>query len=201
MHASFSRFTIIAITAFLIILEGCANTPSRFYILTSLDPLENEKLNNAASQEIAIEVGPIELPPYLDRLPILTRASQNEFQLSEFDLWAEPLEDNFPRVLAENISILIPTDRVVVFPWNRKMAVDFQVVVEVTRFDCRVDGVCILNARWSLLGKHGKKKLLMKKSSFTEHSLEPDNTARVGALNKTLTDLSREIALAIKALQ
>jgi hypothetical protein len=187
------------ITVLLVILEGCANAPSRFYVLTSLAPLENVKSVKNANRELVIGVGPIELPQYLDRLPILTRTSKNEFQLSEFDLWAEPLEDNFSRVLVENISLLIPTDHVILFPSNRKRVVDFQVVVKVIRFDCGMDGDCTLSARWTILGKNGKTILLMKKSNFTVRSVETNHTAMVEALSKTLTDLSREIASAINS--
>ena len=196
------RFTIITLSVLILLLEGCANsTPSRFYVLTSLAPLENEKSIKAANQELAIGVGPIELPLYLDRLPILTRTSQNELQLSDLDLWAEPLEDNFSRVLAENLSLLIPTDRVVLSPSNRKMVVDLQVAVKVIQFDGQIGGDCTLSARWPIFGKNGKSILLMKKSSFTERSVEPDHKAMVEALNKTLNGLSRDIASAIKGLQ
>ena len=80
------------------------------------------------------------------------------------------------------------------------MVVDFQIVVKVIQFDGRMGGDCTLSARWTILGKNGKEKILTKKSSFTEQSVESDYTTMVGALNKTLDSFSREIASAVKDL-
>ena len=56
------------------------------------------------------------LSPYLDRLPIVTRASRARLVLGEFDQWAALLQDLVTRALAENLSLLIPTERVVLHP-------------------------------------------------------------------------------------
>ena len=45
------------------------------------------------------------------------RVAQNRFDLSENDRWAEPLDENLTRVLAKNLSVLLRTDRIVVYPW------------------------------------------------------------------------------------
>ncbi len=47
----------------------------------------------------------------------MTRVGGNALRLAEFDQWAAPLGDNFTRVLAENLVMLIPTERVAIFPW------------------------------------------------------------------------------------
>ena len=201
MRESLTRLTMIGIAALLFMMTGCVSSvPSRFYVLTSLAPLENKIPTNSANQELAIEIGPIEFPQYLDHLPILNRVSRNEFQLSDFDLWAEPLEDNFSRVLVENLSILIPSNRVILYPSKRREDVGYQIEVKVIQFDGAMGGDCSLSARWAILEKNGKKKLLMKKSSFTERAIDPSYAAMVGALNTTLTKLSQEIASAIKGL-
>ncbi|UCC31474.1 MAG: membrane integrity-associated transporter subunit PqiC [Phycisphaerales bacterium] len=43
--------------------------------------------------------------------------SGHRLTLAEFDRWAEPLAFGFSRVLAENLSALLLTDRVLLFPW------------------------------------------------------------------------------------
>ena len=48
-----------------------------------------------------IGVGPVTVPDYLDRPQIATRSSSSSLQFSEFDRWAEPLEKNLMRVLAD----------------------------------------------------------------------------------------------------
>lgn len=194
------RLQIISIYATLMVLGGCANTqPTNFYVLSSLSNSNVEKVQSA-NQGIALGIGPVELPKYLDRPQIVTRASSNQLELADFDQWAGPLKDNVPKVLAENLSILIPTDQIAVYPWNRSTPIDYRVVVEITRFESTTDGKTFLVARWNILGKDGKKILLSKKSSFSEIAKTQDYKAKVFAMNRTLEDLSREIAKAIKTL-
>ncbi|HEX5606452.1 MAG TPA: PqiC family protein, partial [Candidatus Binatia bacterium] len=66
---------------------------------------------------LSLGIGPIKIPRYLDREQLVTRISQNRFAIAENDRWAEPLEENFSRVLSENLSILLQIDRVAAFPW------------------------------------------------------------------------------------
>jgi uncharacterized lipoprotein YmbA len=76
-------------------------------------------------------VGPVTFPKYLDRPQI---ASRYELTFAEFERWAEPLNTNFTRAFTEHLARLIPTDRLVVFPWPRATPIDYQVTVEVAHF-------------------------------------------------------------------
>jgi uncharacterized lipoprotein YmbA len=131
----------------------------------------------------------------------VTRVSQNELRLSEFDQWGEPLKNNFSHVLAENLSILLCTDNIDFFPWRRRnIPIDYQVAMEVTRLDGKLGENALLRARWTLLGGDGKKVLLKRQSSFSELTGTQDHEALVSAQSRALADLSREIAEAIKTL-
>ena len=130
---------------------GGVTQPSRFYLLATPPELERERSTDTAGRDLSVGVGPVVLPPYLDRPQIVTQASRHELDLAEFDQWAEPLEDNFTRVLAENLSVLLATDRIVVFPWRRSVLVDYQIAVNVIRFDA-VHGESMLVARWNVFG-------------------------------------------------
>ena len=63
------------------------------------------------SKGLTIGVGPIRFPDYLDRPGIVTRSSGNTIEIAEFDLWAGSLKDDFMRILAENLSILLGTEK------------------------------------------------------------------------------------------
>ena len=65
---------------------------------------------------IALEVGPVTLPGYLDRPQIVTRKGRDEIEPAEFDLWPEPLKSSVSRTLGENLATLLRTDRVAIFP-------------------------------------------------------------------------------------
>jgi len=180
-----------------LLLAACAQTqPSRFYTLSGLP---DDAAPTAASSDLAIGVGPISLPNYLDRPEIVRRTTPNQFQLAEFDRWGEPLGDVFPRVMAENLSDLLATDRVSLLPQRRATTIDYQVEVQVTRFDAEVGGPAILAARWEMFDNDGKS-LVVKRSTFTETVDGEDYGAVATAMSRTIATLSREIATAITAL-
>ncbi len=183
-----------------LILGGCAATkPSRFYLLTPLPQSGKGILTATAAQGLAIGIGPIELPSYLNRPQIVTRASQNELQLAEFNHWAEPLEETVTRVLAENLSVLLSTDDVAVFPWKQAIKVDYQATVEVMEFDIKSNGESSLVTRWRIFTDNGRTVLMTKRSSFSQNSTNQDFREMASAMSRNLADLSEEIAQAIKA--
>jgi uncharacterized lipoprotein YmbA len=197
------RVGAVVLGASVMMLGGCIggkSSPSKFYVLSAL-PSETGKPVAAAERGLAIGVGPVSLPPYLDRPEIVTRSGGNQLHLSEFDRWAEPLRQNFTRVLAQNLSNLIPTDRAALYPWERSVPINYQVVVEVAHFEGSADGNSSLMVRWSIVGADGKQELLVGQSSFSESIGPPqDYEATVSAMSRSLAGFSREIAAAIKTL-
>jgi uncharacterized lipoprotein YmbA len=191
------RVAAVAIGLLSITLVGCGRSQgSRFYLLTSLSNSENQQQPAAPGQELAIGIGPVKLPQHLDRPQIVTRTSRNQVQLAEFDRWAEPLKHNFTHVLAENLALLLSTDRVSLFPWTGSPMLDYQIAVEVTHFAGRPDGNVLLNARWTILSGDGKEVLRRSKSSILEPEGGQDYEAIVSAQSRALAELSREIAAA-----
>ena len=150
---------------------------------------------------LCIGIGPVQLPQYVNRPQIVTRISRNELEVDEFARWGEPLKDNFSRVLAENISVLLSTDHVNVYPWSRTTHIDYQVIIDVTQFYGTLGGDVLMRVRWTLLGDDGKKMLLRKNSSLSIRSDASTYEALVSAQSRMLADLSNEITKEIKALQ
>lgn len=180
----------------MVLASGCAGTPdTRFYVLTPL-PVTT----TAVAGNIAVGVGPIDLPEYLDRPQIATRTAQNELKLAEFERWAESLKYSFTQVLISNLAALIPTQRVFVYPWRRAVTVDYQVQAQVSRFDRSVDGDSVLIVRWAILAGDSGRELRRRESTYRQTPTGPDYAATVAAMNQTLTDFSREVAAALKGL-
>jgi uncharacterized lipoprotein YmbA len=141
----------------------------------------------------------VELPQYVDRPHIVTGQQSSELQSAASAQWAEPLQDGFTRVLAENLSLLLATDRVALFPW-KTFVPEYQVVVEVTHFLGQTGGEVSLVALWSILTRDGREVLVSKKSSFREVTGSPEYEALAAAMSRTVAALSRDIATALLAL-
>jgi uncharacterized lipoprotein YmbA len=191
----------IILSLLLIVLSGCASTePSRFYILSSLYDTEAEQVQKASEQGIAIGVGPVKIPAHLNRPQIVTRTSQNELKLAEFDKWAGSFKDDFTRVLAKNLSVLLSTERVSVLPWKRSIPIDYQVAIDVSRFDGMLGEDVMLRAKWTIFGDDGKTMISMRTSEIKEEIEGQGYNTFVQAQSRALANLSRDIADAIKSL-
>ena len=85
--------------------------------------------------QLTIGVGPVDFPDYLRRLPVVTRVAPNRIDLSDEKRWAEPLDKNFTRVLSENLATLLDTQRIEKYPWPLRTKVDYQIEIDVQRFE------------------------------------------------------------------
>ena len=176
-------------------LSGCASSPpTRLYVLPSMTSAETAP--PAATRSLTIGVGPVTLYPYLDRLQIVTRASRARLVLGEFDQWAAPLQDSVTRALGENLSLLIPTDRVLLHPWLRTIEPDYQVTVDVTQFEAGPSDEVVLAARWRILNAK-EQELVMRQARFTAAAGRQDYEATVIAMGHTIDALSQDIAAAL----
>jgi len=205
-HIPLRLLNIITLAFSLLALSGCVNLgggtqqTTKFYVLNSLYSARGDIVAERTTDETIIGVGPVKLPEYVNRPQIITRTSNNELEVASFARWAESLESNLSRVVAENLTVLLSTDRVLVYPWKGTVTVDYQVALEVTRFDGVLGGPVSMRARWTVLGDNGKELLSRKLSSRSTQADADNYQALVAAQSKMLADLSSEIADEIKAL-
>ena len=187
-----------AMFAVVLSLGGCGTTPPpKFYLLTPM-PAPEASASGAASN-LHLGLGPIDIPEYLQRPQIVTRMASTELRLADDYRWAEPFEENFARVLGENLSTLLGTGRVQMFPWSPAQAIDYQVIVQVARFEADDTGKVSLVARWAIRGGNDRTLLVSQRSAISEPVQTPGNyDSQVAASSAALADLSREIAAAIK---
>ncbi len=187
-------------------LTGCGSfsarpDPSRFFTLTAIaQPGVTPTKDSSNSAEVSLGIGPVRLPGYLDRQEIVTRVSQNRIDVSEYDRWAEPLETNFTRVLGQDLSVLLHTDRLVFYPWELNRRPNYQVTIEVLRFESNSRGEVQLSARWEILDTNKRMPLQTGESGITRQPTAQSTDASVAALSEALGDLSREIANAVSAV-
>jgi hypothetical protein len=118
--------------------------------------------------------------------------------LAEFDRWAEPLKSGFSRVLAENLSTLLSTDRVLLYPWKSAERVDYRITVDVTRFDGAPGAPVSLVARWAAFGPDGTELFPPRGSTVIVPTKGSGYEALAGAMSEAIGDFSLEIASALR---
>ncbi len=188
--------SMLATCLCLVILTGCGVTqPARFYILT---PVDDSGMNTAPGP--ALGIGPVVFPGYLDRPEIAHRSGANQLQFADSDRWAEPLKTTFSRTLAENLSVMLPTDRINIYPWVRTTRIDYQVRVDVVRFDADASGNVILAAGWEISRPDDGTVITRHRQTYSEAAGGMIYPAIVAAQSRAVERLARDIAMAISTL-
>lgn len=186
-----------------VLFAGCRSSapPVEFYTLSPTNET-TEKANIAgADQTISIGVGPVEIPNILDRPQIVTRTGPNKLKIDEFHRWAGRLEEDFARVLAQNISVLLATDQVAVYPWGVDFKPRYQVALDIRYFEGRWGQDVLLEVFWRVIEPQKQTTLLAKKSVIKEPFSAKDYETLISTKSRAVATLSRKIAREIQHLQ
>jgi len=201
MKNPFSRISLLFVMAILLILSGCGrSSPTRYYVLSELRDAGNPATLSGNVRSITIGVGPVTIPDYLNRRHIVSRSGQNRLNVAGFDVWGGSLQENVASVIAENLSLLIPSVHVYEYPWTPNIPLDYTVTVDITRLDGVLGGDAVLNARWMVTGDDWRKILGKSSSLYTEPTGGDGYTDLVAAESRLLGKLSRDIAASIRAI-
>lgn len=190
-------------TALLLALlgAGCASTPpSTFYTLTPL-PAATELPGGITGGRLAIGIGPIDFPDYLDRPQLVSRASAHRLSVDELHRWGGSLPEDFLRVLSENLAQLLGTSRIVLLPGEARFALDYQLIAEVLAFEADEGAEAVLRVRWAVLDPEPGDALLVRETSHRQPLAGSEPEDRVRGLSEVLGGFSREVAADLQSLR
>ena len=201
-----SYLTGIVLIISIFFFGGClgkgTQKPTEFYLLQPVNASIEEQ-GVAAGEVVVLGIGPVRVRDYLNRPQIVTRTSTNEVRIHDFHYWGEPLSTNFTAILAQNLSVLLTTDRIFIFPYRSKqeLPIDYQVLVEVIRFDGELGVEATLLAQYYILEflENERKQIVTKQPSFSRSLTNKSFETLVAAMSDLVADLSREIAEEIRA--
>lgn len=175
------------------LLSACLSPPTHFYVL---EPM-GESPSPVVEKSRQIGIGPVSIPTLLERKQIVTRSADNSVNIAEFHQWAAPLKDNVLQVLSQNLATLQPGDLVRAYPWSAYGAVDYRIVIDITRFDAQPERAASLEANWAIMNEK-THSLINNGHSKIEQRLEDSSyPATVKALNTVLGKFSRELSAAL----
>jgi uncharacterized protein len=139
-----SRLRMGIALATILIAISCRSTapPISYYALSS----PHTQATEATSRKIRIGIGPVALPPYLDRQQLVVRTGLHQLRIDDYHLWAAPLSEELPRILAENIMRANRSLRVERMPWGHRFAPDIVIGIQIFNFEAHASGRVHLNA-------------------------------------------------------
>jgi uncharacterized lipoprotein YmbA len=184
------------------LLSACISTPpSEFYILNSLYGAEANLGFSPNPKGLEVGFGPLDLPDYLDRPQIVTREGVNELTIDEFHRWGGELKSTVERIMAQNLSYLLDSERIWIYPWSANSRVRYQVRLDVLRMDGTLGKQALVRARWEILRGEGGETLDSRLSSRIEPVDGPGYRALVAAQSRALADISREIVTHLRQIE
>lgn len=184
-------------------LAGCSGSqPSQFYLLNEI-PAHHVKISHVKDHP-NVGLGPVSFPKYLNQPQIVTRETCNKLNLNEFHRWAESLDDNATHVIRNNLANMLPASNIVIYPWRNSDKVEYQIRIEVTRFDADEKGHVVLATHWQIVEDNDKKILKTSNRTYRDCICEKytyDDLACT--MSQLLGRLSKDIAhsVAIASLQ
>jgi hypothetical protein len=194
-----SAFAIMSATG--CVKLGPRADPSRFFTLTPMPSTARGTDGNPSHlDDVALGVGPIRFPGYLDRDELVTRVSDNHLIVADNDRWGEPLEDNFSRVLSQDLALLLSSERVTRFPWPSTVRPTYQVEIDVLRFEADTARRAQLLARWVLRDVATKEALSVRESRLGRSAKGRSAEESVVILSELLAEFSAEIADALRPI-
>ena len=200
MKAGSLRLTnVIVAGVVLLLLAACGTSaPTRFYLLNPMAEAGPES-RVTGDKGISIALAPVELPGHLNRPQIVTRQNGHQVRVDEFNRWAEPLETHVTSILAENLSLLLGTEEVVISSRYKQTSVDYHLSVIFIRFDGWPGKEAALDCRWYLGTGNDQTDVHPERFSATRPLEGSDYADLVSALSLMLGDLSREIVKEVEA--
>jgi uncharacterized lipoprotein YmbA len=183
-------------------LTGCfgflkpAKPTARHFVLSTLPAATPAATPSGA---LAVGIGPIKLAAYLFNTSMAVRKGTNEIDYLPATFWAERLDAGLQRVLAANLATLLPTDQIRISAWQNA-DVSAEVYVAVEQFDVDASGQAVIVAWWRILSPGGEKTLKAGECRLTRQGPAPqtDPSGAVATLSELATELSRQVAQAIK---
>lgn len=186
--------------------------PVCFSSCTLLKPVADDPvrhlLESAISQKSltasrpAIAIARPSLPPYLERVELVSRTSQGTLLVHETDLWSEPLDAGVTRVVADNLRRL--TGSTNIQPSTSFIGRDYSALVEIRieRFDPLPGGPLVLECTWKVQAIGGgdantqafRTTVPIVENPTQDGQINVGMHGRIVAMNEALAQLSRRIA-------
>jgi uncharacterized protein len=129
------------------LLTGCQTSPQKnYYVLTSST---NPRLASNTNVELAIGIGPVNIPEYLHFTQLVYQTQAGYLHRFDNSYWAEPLDQGISRILSLNLTQASPTRQLVQFPWRMENPPQYSISINILSLNL-MEGQANLQAVWTL---------------------------------------------------
>jgi len=197
-----------------VFLAACQSSPSRLYLLNAQAAASPETvviamsdfpasglhlpLTPSAASASAIGVS-VTVPEYIDRTDVVERTGGNELKTNPDVQWGEDLSVDAARVLAEDLAAELPSVDFMMLPSRSHRPLDYEVDVELTRFETDTTGRATARGWWNIANAHGQP-LKGGRISSVEPADGNGYASMAATLSRALASISVDLGKAIHSL-
>ncbi len=182
----------------ILMLSGCFyNTPLiHSYYLSSQ---HSDDVNLKQSIEKSILLIPVRLPTHLNQSGIVTRSIPGKHNISSSHIWSGTLQDQVTQAVAANLSSLLQTDTISIYPGPHYLEPDYSIEIFISEFSPDPKSF-VLNANWNINNRKTKKFIKNGSTTFSVPVETTDYAHYVEKGSTLLLQLSQDIATAIREI-
>jgi uncharacterized lipoprotein YmbA len=178
------------------LLVACSTSPpAQFYTLTPEAYGASESITTVRFAH-SIAVGPVSVPEAVNRPQFVVRTGPNRVVVLESHRWAESLRSGIAESVAGYLSRDLDGARVTPMTQSAASTAQFDVSIDVQRFDMIVGEAAAMEVVWTIKPRAGESAPITGRSNVREQvqsSADPYD-ALVAAQVRVLAGVSREIA-------
>ena len=171
------------------------NTATRFYILDPAEPDTPYEVHMDKTLPLSVGIASLRLPQYLERPQVVTRSGENRLELAEFHQWGGNLRKNMSGVLAKNLSRLLNTPEIFIYPDIPQVPPDFILELTVMKFERDQDRKVRFSVQWRLSA--GKDRKLLETQITEIESLKIQDISDMSETVKVMSRLIGDLILVI----
>ena len=164
-----------------LLLAGCGGAKDQYFRLSASGPATTR------SAGLAVGIGPVVLPSYVDRAELVFQSGPNQFEIPAKARWAGALPDNFAQVLATDVGRHVNSGNVVANPAPGDTRFRYRVSVTVRQFHAVSGQGAILEAAWRVESADTRQVLHNGNASY-HSAINGDGYAPVVAAESDLVD-------------
>jgi uncharacterized protein len=139
------KFLLAAAIPFLV-LSGCSSPNPTFYTL-SPTPIP---IAPSTAKATRIMIGPVSLPPALDRPQLVMQNNSNTVEVYEYHRWANTLKGDVGDVIASNVAQALAISNVWSFSQSTQANFDYQVLINVQNIDTKLGDRVVVDVLWTI---------------------------------------------------
>lgn len=191
-----SRRHFLKIILLSLLLAACSRSKDiTFYLLNPLHPTEH--FHHPAHSLTQIGMDDIEVPDYLEKLPLMIYQGPHQVSLNEDVQWAERVDKSIKRIIPANLSLLLPDAWIEYIPWDIKFKPQYYLRIQVTQFTIDSKGNSVLGANFVLTTAENTP-LIKETKYYHAHIPEPTTEKLIASMNQHLSHFTEDIANKLK---